>query len=431
MIVPDWNRRWRRHFSMDSRSTPLPDQNAAPHPSEITDLARRLAFLEIDDADRERLRALAPILKARAATFVETFYRHLFAFQQTARFLDDPELVERLKQAQQAHLETMLAADWDQQYVDRRYRVGDAHATVGISPQIFLGAYNQYLQFCMRELSGRLDSPGRDCAEQMLSLQKAVFLDIGLTLEAYFGQATQSLRKALDLVYQANAELRQFAQLTSHDLKTPLATVANLCDEALDEFRDQMPEEAAELIEAARQRAFRMSSTIDELLSSTMSLHAEMPQDVIDAGTLMAEVVDHVGLLAKQKKIQISVAEGLPRVLGDYVRIREVFYNLLSNAVKFSDKRQGRIEIGCTLREEECVFSVADNGSGIPAEELARVFVPFRRLPSHRDVPGSGLGLYFAKTMVEQQQGRIWVESEVGTGSTFYVALRLARRGGD
>ena len=109
----------------------------------------------------------------------------------------------------------------------------------------------------------------------MRSLQKAVFLDISLTLEAYFTQATQSLRRALDLIYQANLELRQFAQLTSHDLKTPLATMANLCDEALDEFGDQMPAEAAKLIDSARMRAFRMSTTIDELLSSTMSLHSE------------------------------------------------------------------------------------------------------------------------------------------------------------
>lgn len=401
---------------------------ASPHPTQIKALPRRLAFLEIDEADRERLRALAPILNARGAAFVETFYRHLFEFEETAQFLRDPALVAGLKQAQQAHLESMLAADWNEAYVDRRYRVGDVHAQVGISPQIFLGAYNQYLQFCLRELSENLTGPAKTCAEQMLSLQKAVFLDIGLTLEAYFSQATQSLRKALDLVYQANSELRQFAQLTSHDLKTPLATMANLCDEALDEFRDQMPAEAAKLIEAARQRAFRMGTTIDELLRSTMSLHSDAPQDVVDVSLAMAEAIDQMRPLITQRNIQLTVAENLPWVLGDHARIREVFYNLLSNAVKFIDKRKGRIEISCSEREDDCVFSIADNGTGIPAEELARVFVPFRRLPSHREVPGSGLGLYFAKTMVEQQHGRIWVESEVGVGSRFFVLFKRAKR---
>ncbi len=408
---------------------PLPEPpagDASPHPSQIKELPRRLAFLEIDEDDQARLQKMAERLNSRRTEFVETFYQHLFKFEETSRFLNDPTLVARLKQAQQAHLESMLVADWDEQYVERRHRVGDAHATVGISPQIFLGAYNQYLQFCIRDLSADLDEPAQECVRQMLSLQKAVFLDIGLTLEAYFSQATQSLRKALDLVYQANAELRQFAQLTSHDLKTPLATMANLCDEAIDEFGDQMPAEAVKLIEAARQRAFRMSTTIDELLHSTMSLHAELPHDAVDTEQVIAEAIDQVRPLLKQKKINLTLAEHMPRVLGDRTRIREVFYNLLSNAVKFSDKRHGRIEIGCAERETECVISIADNGSGIPSEELARVFVPFRRLPAHREVPGSGLGLYFAKTMVEQQQGRIWVESEVGVGSRFFVLLKKA-----
>ncbi len=401
--------------------------DASPHPSQIKSMSRRLDFLEIDESDRERLRELAPVLNAQGSVFVETFYRHLFAFEETAQFLRDPELVDKLRRAQQDHLESMLAADWDEQYMERRYRVGDAHAQVGISPQIFLGAYNQYLQFCLRELSSELAEPAQECAAKMLSLQKAVFLDIGLTLEAYFSQATQSLRKALDLVYQANSELRQFAHLTSHDLKTPLATMANLCDEALDEFGKDMPEEAVRLVDAARQRAFRMSTTIDELLRSTISLHSDAPQDHVDSAQVMAEAIDLMRPMIEQKKIQLIVAESFPTVLGDRTRIREVFYNLLSNAVKFSDKRHGRIEIGCAQREGECVFSVVDNGPGIPAEELARVFVPFRRLPSHREVPGSGLGLYFAKTMIEQQQGRIWVESEVGAGSRFCVLLRLPK----
>ncbi len=389
-------------------------------------LPKRLAFLSIDAADHMRLRDLAPQLNEQAADFVETFYRHLFAFEETARFLQDPELVARLKQAQQAHLESMVAADWDERYAEQRFRVGYVHAEVGINPEIFLGAYNQYLQFCVRHLASNLDAPARECAEQVLTLQKVVFLDIGLTLEAYFARSTQSLRQALDLLYRANNDLRQFAQLTSHDLKTPLATMANLCDEALDEFRDQMPDEAARLIEATRKRAFSMSQTIDELLSSTMSLHTEQAWSTIASDKVVADAVERVRPLLDQKNIKLTIAEGMPPVLGDAARLGEVFFNLLTNAVKFIDKRKGRIAIGFTTRDDECIFKVRDNGSGIPAEELDRVFVAFRRLPSHRDVPGSGLGLYFTKAMIEQQNGRVWVESEPGKGSSFFVLLKLA-----
>jgi signal transduction histidine kinase len=319
----------------------------------------------------------------------------------------------------------MLAADWDEAYSQRRFRVGDAHAQVGISPEIFLGAYSQYLQYCVRHLAADLDEQGRDCTERVLSLQKAVFLDVGLTLEAYFTQATQSLRQALDLLYRANADLRQFAHLTSHDLKTPLATMANLCDETLDEFGEQMPEEAAKLIDAARNRAFLMSKTIDELLNSTMSLHTDQALAEVSSEEAIAEAVERMQPQIEQKSIVLTVAKGFPVVLGDRARLCEVFYNLLSNAVKFSDKRQGRIKVGFTTRENECIFSIADNGPGIPAEELERIFVPFRRLPSHRSVPGSGLGLYFTKAMIEQQNGRVWVESEPGAGSCFYVLLKM------
>jgi signal transduction histidine kinase len=206
--------------------------------------------------------------------------------------------------------------------------------------------------------------------------------------------------------------------------------MANLCEEALDEFGGEMPREAVRLIEAARDRAFRMSKTIDELLSSSISLHHDALPDRLSSEEIIDDAIEQVRPLLEQKSIRLHVAKGLPTVLGDRARLREVFYNLLSNATKFCDKPEGRIDISCKVRDDECIIAIADNGSGIPAEELARVFVPFRRLRAHRDIPGSGLGLYFAKTIVEQQQGRIWVESEVGKGSTFYVLLKLARRDG-
>jgi len=397
---------------------PLPDG---------ADLHRRLAFLELTEADRSRLQGLKGPLDAVADDFVDAFYRHLFSFDETARFLQDAVLVARLKKAQQAHFESMLEADWTENYVAQRYRVGDVHAQVGINPQMFLGAYNQYLQFCSRELFEGCSAETIELSTKLLALQKAVFLDISLTLDAYFAQATQSLRKALDLVYRANAELQQFAQLTSHDLKTPLATMANLCEEALDEFGNQIPPEAASLIDAARNRAFRMSATIDELLSSAMSLHDEPVVESVPGEHLLNEAIERVRPILKQRGIELEVAEGFPVVLGDRARLREVFYNLLVNAAKYSNKPRGQIRISFQLNEGECIFAVADNGPGIPADELSRIFGPFRRLPVHRGIPGSGLGLYFAKTIVEQQQGRIWAESKLNEGTTFFVALKRAQ----
>jgi signal transduction histidine kinase len=396
-----------------------------PAPAEDrNDLDRRLAFLQLGTDDAERLRSLRGLCGPYMAEFVQSFYRHLLSFDETARFLRDPELVQRLKKAQQAHLESMLDAEWNDDYVVRHRRVGDAHAVVGIEPAYFLGAYNHYIQFFLRALSEQAPKSSPGFADRVGTLIKAVILDIGLTLDAYFDQATQAMRRALEMLLQANTELRQFAQFTSHDLKTPLATVINLCDEALDEFGHQMPAEAQRLVEAARNRTFRMSEMIDELLSASISLQADQAGQEASSEQALIEAIDRIRPLLEEKQIELKLPAEFPWVVGDRVRLREAFYNLLSNAAKFIDKSPGRIEIEVETHGAECVFTFSDNGPGIPSDELDRVFVPFRRLPMHRNQPGSGLGLYFAKNLVEQQGGRIWAESEFGQGSRFVVVLK-------
>lgn len=394
---------------------------------ESVDIHRQLAYLEITDADRRHLQSIAPTLTAESKEFVETFYQHLFRFEETARFLQDPALVERLKESQQAHLDSMLRADWDDAYIARRQRVGDVHSQVGINPRMFLGAYSQYLQYCFRRLAADENPRIREFAEVSLSLLKAVLLDIGLTLDAYFQHSTENLQQALEMLFHANAELRQFAQLTSHDLKTPLGTMANLCDEALDEFGNDMPAAARELIAAAKNKAYRMSQTIDELLASALTSQSVDGSEVFSSEHVISQAVETVRPILEGKRIELSLSKPLPWVCGDPVKVREAFYNLLSNAAKFIDKRPGRIEVTARVEGDDCIFCVADNGPGIPPDELQRIFVPFRRLPRHRNEPGSGLGLYFTKSLIEQQAGHVWVESEVGKGSQFYVVLKNDR----
>lgn len=403
---------------------PHPQSNSLPTNIDVVDFQRQLDYLEFATSDRTRLQAIAATLADCGPEFVEKFYHHLFRFDETARFLQDPALVERLKQAQQSHLESMLQADWTEAYVDRRRRVGDVHAQVGINPRMFLGAYNQYLQFCFRRLVVDADPRVQEFAEDALSLLKAVFFDIGLTLDAYFQHATENLQQALEMVFHANTELRQFAQLTSHDLKTPLGTMANLCDEALDEFGPKMPAEARKLIAAAKNRAYRMSQTIDELLASALTTQSDDGTEVFSSELVINQAAETIKPLLEERQIELVVVGPLPWVCGDPVKVREAFYNLFSNAAKFIDKQPGQIHVSARVEGDDCIFCVADNGPGIPPEELQRIFVPFRRLPRHRNEPGTGLGLYFTKSLIERQSGHIWVESDLGHGSRFYVLLK-------
>jgi signal transduction histidine kinase len=388
------------------------------------ELQQRLAFLEMTPQDAAQLRALAPMFQKHLAEFAEAFYGHLFAFEATSKFLQDPMQVERLKAMQRAHFESMLEAEWDEAYVQGRRQVGHVHAEVGIEPQWFLGAFNQYAQHCFRRFAESQGHPMEGEFAWMGSFVKSLLFDIGLTLDAYFWQSMSNLRNALDMLWKANQELRQFAQLTTHDLKTPLATVANLCDEALDEFGDQMPAEARKLIEAARQGTFRMSGLIDELLSTAMTAQATEGSQEISLGEIVNQALERVRPVLKERNVELLMDSDWPTTWGNLVRIREAVYNILSNAAKFIDKTPGRIEIRAETSETSCLLKIRDNGPGIPADELNRIFVPFRRLPVHRDQMGHGLGLYFTKQLIEGLGGRVWVESEPGSGSCFYVELR-------
>ena len=393
----------------------------------MTSLDQQLAFLQLAKADQQRLRSLQPSFAKFSLEFVESFYEHLFEFDETARLLGDSDTVARLKQLQLAHLETMLDAEWDESYVERRHRVGQAHADRGLEPEFFLGAYNQYIQFCFRQYGEQQGFASAAGFEELLSLLKAVLLDVGLTLSAYFERSTQDLRKALDLYWQANSELRRFAELASHDLKTPLATMANLCDEAIDEFGGDMPGEARDLIEQARQRSFRMSRMIDELLASAVTSREHDRLDDVSLAEVLAESLERLQSTIDKANIHVEIAENLPAVIGDPVPLREAFYNLLSNATKFIDAETGEIRIDAVQDGDQVRITFTDNGPGIPKEELERIFAPFRRLASHHNQPGSGLGLYFTRSLIAQQGGRVWAESGEQVGSTFCVVLKAAR----
>lgn len=407
-----------------------PHDPGAPVTPHLTpeDVAFRLRFLEMDERDAQVLRSMLPKFHERQQELVDTFYRHLRAFPFTAGFLQDPERFERLQTLQRNHLKTLLEAQWGPEFALARKRVGDAHAEVGIEPQYFIGAYFQYVQHCLLHyVGGEHPELARQWCAQVLPLLKAVFLDVGLTLDAYFQQSTQKVNNALEMLWKANQELRQFAHLTTHDLKTPLATVANLCEETLDEFGRELPEEARKMIDSARQRVFRMSAMIDELLATALATESTERQEAIDLARIVAEVVDRLRPSMLQKHLTLKSPQKWPKAWGNAVRLREALYNIVSNAVKYTPPVKGHIELSHHVDGNRVRIGVADNGPGIPKEDQKRVFTPFRRLAMHHDQPGSGLGLYFAKNLVEALGGRVWVESELGRGSVFYIELETAQ----
>jgi len=403
-------------FSVDPSSEP--DARTS-----LAEFQSRLQFLQLNSDDIARLRTLLTPFRARTDEFVTQFYAHLQSFQETSRFLDGPERLARLQKLQREHFESLLQAEWDEAYVEQRRRVGKRHADVGLPPQLFLGAYAQYIQFCFRSCAGLDEEVPPEYVEKMLTLVKVILLDIGLTLDSYFEQSTQELRRALELYWKSTLDVRQFAQLTSHDLKTPLATIANLCDEALDEFGGQMPAEAAELIAKAQQRTFQTSQMIDELLQSTVNYQNDDAQQNFLTQAMLEEVADRLKPAARLAAVELMLPSDAPLVCGNRIRLREAFYNVIANAIKYNDSDAAFVQVSWQCGGRQIVFRIEDNGPGIPATESERIFAPFRRLPQHRGSPGSGLGLYFAKQLVEESGGHIWLDTTTAEGSVFVISL--------
>jgi signal transduction histidine kinase len=402
------------------------DESRSDNTADTADiLARRRAFLEISDRDLEQVRALAGFFGSFLDEFVDDFYRHLFSTPVTASFLTDPVLVSRLKESQKRYFESLLQARLNADYVADRRRIGRAHAEVGIEPEWFLGAYNQYLQFALRKFAAQSGADQTQYVEGTLALLKVILLDTGLTLDAYFAQSTEQLRTALRMLAQSNSELKEFASLASHDLKSPLGAVAGLCEEFLDEFGSQVPEQGRKLIEAAQLRALGLGRMISDLLA--MSEASAQPHQRARVATrrLIDEVLERLRPELEGRAIEIVVPDHVPDVNTHPGRFHEALYQVMSNAVKFMGKDRGLIELTVETNKNEHVFCVRDTGPGIAEADIPQIFAPFRRLPQHRFTPGSGLGLYFVKTFVEGQGGRVWVASLLGESTQFYLALPI------
>jgi PAS domain S-box-containing protein len=222
---------------------------------------------------------------------------------------------------------------------------------------------------------------------------------------------------------RSNTELDQYAYVISHDLQEPLRTVTNWLHLLEKRYRGEMDEKADKYIDHAVDGAERMQEMINALLElSRVGTRGEAP-----APTDVEAVIERT-LKVLKRAIEETEAEvthdPLPTVMADEAQLAQVFQNLIANAIKF--RREGvppRVHISAEQRGDEWMFSVADNGIGIDPDQAERIFQIFQRLHTREEYEGTGIGLALCKRIVERHGGRIWVESEPGTGSTFYFTL--------
>lgn len=220
-----------------------------------------------------------------------------------------------------------------------------------------------------------------------------------------------------------NQELDRFAITVSHDLKTPLITIAGFLGflerDALSGNKEQIGRSVTQINKAAQ----KMGTLVDEILDlSRVGRFTNPPTDVPFA-KIVSEAVNRAEGLFKTQHVQLEIEREFPLVHVDEARMVQVLQNLLTNAVKFMGKQANpRIQIGCDQGHAEAVFFVKDNGMGISPQYHEQIFGLFSKLDTSTE--GTGIGLGLVKRIIEVHGGRIWVESEIGKGSTFFFTLK-------
>ena len=237
-------------------------------------------------------------------------------------------------------------------------------------------------------------------------------------------EAEERQAQLLSELDSVNKELSDFAHIVSHDLKAPLRGIQSLSSWIVDDYSEKLGDEGKDQLQLLQTRTLRMQNLIDGVLHYSRVGHEQENKENVDLNQLVKDVTDS---LSPPEHISISIDNPLPVVFGEPTRLGQLFQNLISNAVKYMDKEQGWVRIGCQEKDNFWKFSISDNGPGIENKHFEKIFQIFQKLQSRDDVEGTGIGLAVVKKIVSLYDGEIWVESELGKGTTFFFTMNMEK----
>ena len=225
-----------------------------------------------------------------------------------------------------------------------------------------------------------------------------------------------------ELVFQKE-ELKEFAYITSHDLQEPLRTISSFTKLINDEHKDELSEDLKTYINFLSESSDRLRNLITNLLDYTRLGNLETPT-LVDCNVLIKEILTDLNVSISESKSKISLVDPLPTITGSKSGLRILFQNLISNAIKFSKKDTlPQIKIFFKEDSEKWLFYIQDNGIGMKKKDLKKIFGLFTRLHNRDSYEGTGIGLAYCIKVVKKHNGNIWVDSELGEGSTFYFTI--------
>jgi signal transduction histidine kinase len=221
----------------------------------------------------------------------------------------------------------------------------------------------------------------------------------------------------------ANKELEAFSYSVSHDLRAPLRGIDGFSLALLEDYADKLDEDGRDYLHRVRAATQRMGILIDDLLGLSRVTRTEMRLEKADLGAIARSVAAELQKTQPQRQVDFRIAEGLEAFVDSHL-LRIALENLMGNAWKFTSKRESAcIEFASTHCDGRLTYYVRDDGAGFDPAYADRLFGAFQRLHDKNDFPGTGVGLATVQRIIHRHGGRIWAESAVDRGATFYFML--------
>jgi PAS domain S-box-containing protein len=300
------------------------------------------------------------------------------------------------------------------------------------------------------EMASRVEASYRACIaiQETLSYEETLNLPVGrriwrtnlvpiadasgriIKLQGSSRDITEEIAQRQELA-RSNKDLEQFAYIASHDLQQPLQIVADYAQLLKRRYQDQLDAKAEKFIQYIVEGAKQMQKQINDLLEYSRVGTRKKPLEVIDCNQVLEQAIANLQPIIHQQQVVVMLSGRLPTLMADPAQLLQLWQNLLGNAIKYRSETSPVIQIGVEHQEEGWLFSIEDNGIGIDPKHSERIFQIFQRLHAQDEYPGTGIGLAICQRIVARHGGRIWVESELNRGSTFYFTIQGSSRATD
>jgi signal transduction histidine kinase len=237
----------------------------------------------------------------------------------------------------------------------------------------------------------------------------------------------EKLKLALEDLQRSNKELTHFSSVAAHDLAEPLRTISSFSLLISREYGEKIGESGKDYLNFIIEGTQRMNLLIKNLLEYSRIGKIESKCKEVNSEALIDSAIKNLQLSIREQMAEVH-KEALPMIHGDPVQLEQLFQNLIGNAIKYHKTNiPPKVSISATTDKNEWLFAIKDNGIGIKSEYLEQIFVMFKRLHGRDEYSGTGIGLATCKKIVELHGGRIWAESKLGEGSSFFFTLPYAK----